>query len=154
MLQADRYKSEEYRTSHRKRNIRVDLLVLITCFSTMAAVAVPRHLNMTEAARRAELSSLARGINSASELGHRLWLAAGRPDSLETERGQLNLRHGFPSSETLTILLEQSELMPFISQNGAWQHRMAPSGDVCHVSYRPPRRLGEKPRIAVDESGC
>jgi hypothetical protein len=154
MPQAVRDNAEKYRAPVRRRNLRVDLVVLITCFGTMAAVAVPRHLSLTETARRTELSSLTGSLNSAADLGHRLWLAAGRPDSLETEGGQLDLINGFPSALTLSTLLKQSELMPFHFQNGIWQHRAGSPGDACSVSYQPPRRIGENLRITVDETGC
>ena len=121
---------------------------------TLAVVAVPRHASIAEQARRTDVATLARGIDSAADLAYTLWQVSGEPDAINTDRGRIRLIHGYPDSASLMVLLEQSETMPFEFNGIHWQHRDSTADSGCRVSYKPPAEAGQLPLITVDDADC
>lgn len=136
------------------RSRRVDLIVLVTCFGSLATVALPRHLDFSKQARRGDTAALVRSIDGASRLANNLWSSAGEPDELITERGPVAMHNGFPAVDSLAFLLEPAETIAFEYRAGWWHHADTPAGGACGVYYSPPIIAGGPPVIDVDDSGC
>ena len=133
---------------------RIDIAVLVACFAVLAAVAVPRQLQLSGEVRRADAQSLAGSVASAVQLANSFWLASDQPARLELARGDVAIINGYPSMTTVANTLEESETAAFEFSRGRWQHRDSRSSAPCGVSYSPPAAIGELPRIVIEQSGC
>ena len=133
---------------------RIDIAVLVACFGVLAAVAVPRQLQLSGEVRRADAESLAGSVASAVQLANSFWLASDQPARLALARGDVAMINGYPSMTTVANTLEVSETAAFEFTRGRWQHRDSRSSDPCGVSYTPPTSAGELPRIVIEQSGC
>ena len=136
------------------RIARIDVVILVACFSVLATVAIPRQFELATEFRRADTASLAGSVNSAVLLANAFWVAAEQPQVLQLTRGDVAMINGFPSAATVAWTLESSETAAFKFAGGRWQHRDTPFGEPCGVTYEPPAALGEQPRIIVEQDGC
>ena len=130
------------------------MVILVACFSVLAAVAIPRQFDLATEFRRAETASLAGSVSSAVLLANAFWEASKQPEVLQLSRGDVAMINGFPSAATVAWTLESSETSAFTFSGGRWQHRDTPFGEPCGVTYEPPAALGEVPRITVEQTGC
>jgi prepilin-type N-terminal cleavage/methylation domain-containing protein len=55
----------------------IELIVVISIIAILAAVALPRFVNLQQEARTAAVSGVQSGFNSAVQLVHAKWLAGG-----------------------------------------------------------------------------
>ncbi len=131
----------------------VDVAVIVACFSVVAMLAVPRHLNISAEARRVEVQSLAANVESATQAAHAIWKARGRPPVLRLGSGDVAMVHGFPSAATIESALGAPETHAFIFDGGRWRHRDT-RRDGCSVSYQPPDQMGDNPVLTVTQSSC
>lgn len=142
----------------RPRIGRIDLVLVVACLGVLAAVALPRQRAVTAGTRRTETNALAASIRSAAELGHSLWRARGGPATLEVQRGAATVRvamiNGFPAPRDIALLLEEPETMAFTRDGASWRHRSLSEGQRCGVSYAPPQRVNQPPRIELEVSDC
>ena len=130
---------------------RVDIVVLLCCFSVLAVVAVPRHLSLTADTRRAELHALAANISNAAEFAHALWLARQKPRTLSLPGGDVVMVNGFPSAATVAGALEPPIGERFVFSAGSWS---LAGTNACAVEYRPPAQPGALPSVVTIERGC
>ncbi len=137
-----------------KRIARIDVVILVACFSVLATVAIPRQFELATEFRRADVASLAGSVNSAAQLANAFWVAAEQPDVLQLTRGDVAIINGFPSAATVAWTLESAETAAFNFAGGRWQHRDTPFGEPCGVTYEPPAVPGKQPRITLDQAGC
>ena len=133
---------------------RVDIVVLLTCLSTLATVAVPRYMSSVQEIRRADGLALAQNIESSVQSAHLLWQARGRPAVLSTDQGEVSIVNGYPSRATVAVVMDHAEIMAFNFSAGAWQHHDVSVEQRCGASYWPPAAPGTEPRIQVNQSGC
>lgn len=130
---------------------RVDIAVLLCCFSVLAVVAVPRHLSLTADTRRAELHALAANISNAAEFAHALWLARKKPRTLRLPGGDVVMINGFPSAATVAGALQPPIGEGFSFSAGTWSLTGA---NACAVAYQPPESPGAPPSVVTIERGC
>jgi hypothetical protein len=130
---------------------RVDIAVLLCCFSVLAVVAVPRHLSLTADTRRAELHALAANIGNAAEFAHALWLARQKPPMLSLPGGDVVMINGFPSAATVSGALQPPIGAGFAFSAGTWS---LAGTRTCAVEYQPPEFPGALPSVVTIERGC
>jgi MSHA pilin protein MshB len=65
----------------------VELIMVIIILGILAAVAVPRFLNMNDAALQASRSGVVGGLNSAIQIVRSRWLAQGGPATVTPDGG-------------------------------------------------------------------
>ena len=131
----------------------MDIAVLVACFSVLAMVAVPRHLDLSAGARRAEVDALTASVNSATEFAHAMWRAGDQPRTLRLSGGDVVIINGFPSAATIAHALEPGVTRAFEFQAGRWTHRERAGGD-CAVIYRAPGVPGDPPVVMPLAQGC
>ena len=130
---------------------RVDIVVLLCCFSVLAVVAVPRHLSLVADTRRAELHALAANVSNAAEFAHALWLARQQPRTLNLPGGDVVMVNGFPSAATVDGALARPIGAGFAFYAGTWS---LDGTRGCAVSYQPPDAAGAPPSVTTVERGC
>jgi prepilin-type N-terminal cleavage/methylation domain-containing protein len=65
----------------------MELVMVIVILGILAAVAVPRFLNMNEEASAASRAGVAAGLNSAIQMVHSRWLAQGATGTVTPDGG-------------------------------------------------------------------
>jgi MSHA pilin protein MshB len=65
----------------------IELVMVIVILGILAAVAVPRYLNMNDDAAAAARSGVAAGLNSSIQMVHSRWLAQGSPATVTLDGG-------------------------------------------------------------------
>jgi prepilin-type N-terminal cleavage/methylation domain-containing protein len=64
-----------------------ELVIVIVILGILAAVAVPRYLNLNQAASDAAREGVRGGLNSAIQLVHSRWIAQGSPATVTLDGG-------------------------------------------------------------------
>jgi prepilin-type N-terminal cleavage/methylation domain-containing protein len=64
-----------------------ELVIVIVILGILAAVAVPRYLNLNQAASDAARAGVAGALNSAIQLVHSRWIAQGSPGTVTLDGG-------------------------------------------------------------------
>ena len=64
-----------------------ELVIVIVILGILAAVAVPRYLNLTADASQAARDGVRGGLNSAIQLVHSRWIAQGSPATVTLDGG-------------------------------------------------------------------
>ena len=126
-----------------------ELVIVIVILGILAAVAVPRYLNLNQAASDAARAGVAGGLNSAIQLVHSRWIAQGSPATVTLEGGTIAMNAtGYPDVGGATInsdagcaTLVQRLLSGPAPSPGACaanaQLRVAFSGGACQVQACP-----------------
>jgi hypothetical protein len=154
MLRVPGTQSWKYLPTRMHGALRVDLVVLSTCFAMLAVVAVPRHLSISSEARLADASHLALSVESAVSLAHSVWEAQSGPSTLNLPRGRVRMVNGYPSATTVQLILDDAETADFEFHAGRWQHRDLGPGRTCGVAYEPPAAPALLPKIETLYRGC
>lgn len=130
----------------------LELLVVVAVIAMLAALAVPRYSTLDREARTEAVLSLADGVKSSAELTHRIWAAAGRPDTLQFQGEAMPLVYGYPAESAIA----RTVVGPggFRQKAGIWIHERARSALDCGVVYVPPGAAGASPRVNVYTEGC
>ena len=133
---------------------RLDVAVLIAMLCAGAVLAVPRHAQISTELRLSQVNALARGANTAAQLAHSRWLAAGQPATIEGARGIVAMTNGYPSAATLPLMLAEAEMLNFRYGGGVWQPAGVSADQRCGVAYQPPAAPGKDPDIIALTSDC
>lgn len=94
----------------KNRNIRnqngftlIELVIVIVLLGTLAAVALPKFVNLNTDARIASVKALAGAVDSAADMVHARVLTAGATTSVDVEGGTVVLANGYPAATSSGI---------------------------------------------------
>lgn len=138
---------------HRQRGLTaVELVIVVAVIAMLAAMAVPRFTSLDRQARAESVVTLADGVKSTAELAHRIWAAAGEPQTLSFQGEILDLVHGYPTERSIA----KAVVGPgsFRYAKGVWIHGDARSALDCGVVYLPPPAEGARATINAYTDGC
>lgn len=130
----------------------LELLIVVAVIAMLAAVAVPRFSLLDREAREQAVISLADGVKSSAEITHRVWSAAGRPETLTFQGEELDFVHGYPAEQAISRAVIGPD--GFRHSNGMWVHEDARSALDCGVIYMPPTAEGVPATVNAYTSGC
>ena len=127
----------------------IELVVVIVILGILAAVAVPKFVDMQEDARISAVEGLYGAVQSASALAHAQALVkgqAGNSGSITMEGATVDLVFGYP---------ETAEMADAITYDG-FTHAAGvfTLQTGCTVSYVQPTGAGLAPSITTDTSSC
>jgi len=77
----------------------IELVVVIVILGILAAVAVPKFVDMQVDARVSSMNGLAGTLRSAASLAHAQWLVKGQPGTIDMEGTTINMASGYPSAD-------------------------------------------------------
>ncbi len=139
---------------------RLELTVVTSVMSLLAAFAIPRFTSIENQGRVAAIAALSTSIRNASSLAHAQWLASGKPETIEVEGRTIKMRNGYPDvdSSGLPNTLPDTAGFSATIAPGAIIYKKygAPKPEQCSVVYSP-ATLNAPPKILLQTpslSGC
>lgn len=142
-------------TKHTQCGFKViELVVVITILGILAAFAVPRFVPLEEQAREAAVDAVAGSVRSGAALAHAMWLASGRPASVQMDGapapGVAVNAQGYPTAASIVQVLSDSSGYTF-DGNGVFTMDGSP-GAECSVTYALDAQ--GFPVVTVDKDEC
>ena len=151
----------------------IELVIVIVILGILAAVAVPRYLDLRREARIATLQGLVTSIESAATLAHAACvlsptcqLDAQAPGSQIPRRICLQascsgaewilLHNGYPMDSS-TGIVRMLSFSGFHDSTGSNPITFSPGNSFinnCHVRYQRAAQPGERPSVELRTSGC
>ena len=129
----------------------IELVVVIAILGILAAIALPKFVNMTSEARIAKMKGAVGAVNSGAALIHAKWLAMGSPSSgtLTYEGGSIaiatELTNGYPTAAKIAEVAGIGD-----GYNTATAGTIADADKTtCHFTYAPPASAGAAPTITT-----
>jgi type II secretory pathway pseudopilin PulG len=129
-----------------------ELLIVVAGMAMLAAAAVPRFHAVNQEIRASAVESLAVNVQSSADLTNRIWLSNGRPARLTVDGQPLEMRHGFPTEDSISEIVVNSG--DFVFSDGYFKHRDLMSTTGCGVLYIPPSSQGSGPVVSSNTDGC
>ncbi len=141
----------------------IELVMIIVILGILAAVAIPRYVDLQTDARKATLGGLYGSIRSASAIVHARALIDGKTTDCDAttvtvEGSTVVVCYGYPKSSTGGINNAVQDYTGFSWANATPQSTFTKDGAGtpadCAVGYKDPTGLGQAPTINKVESGC
>jgi prepilin-type N-terminal cleavage/methylation domain-containing protein len=129
-----------------------ELLTAVTIMVMLAAVALPRHAMRNSDHRVMQVRSLEANVRSSAKLSHKVWEATGKPVRMTLDGRQVEIRHGYPTTESISDVVVMSEEFRF--SDGYWKHADSKDGQGCAVLYIPPTKADADAVIISYTDGC
>ena len=136
----------------------IELVVVITILGVLAAFAVPRFASLEAEARSTATAALGGSLRSSAALSHTLWLAQGRPATVDIEGKAIAIANGYPNEGSIGDTLASLEGFVYDATSSPGVFSKTSDGSTripnCDVSYTAAAAPGALPTIAVVTSGC
>jgi MSHA pilin protein MshA len=149
----------------------IELVVVIAIVGILAAVALPRFINMQTQARAAKAQAIFGAIRSAAVLAHGGCLAnvggtcTQTGGSVNMEGAIINMINGYPVANVSTVtpggIILATQINP--TADGVTVTLVGTSVTIdinggttpnCRVTYTEPVAINTSPSIVVDVGGC
>jgi MSHA pilin protein MshA len=149
----------------------IELVVVIAIVGILAAVALPRFINMQTQARAAKAQAIFGAIRSAAVLAHGGCLAnvggtcTQTGGSINMEGAIINMINGYPVANVSTVtpggIILATQINP--TADGVTVTLVGTSVTIdinggttpnCRVTYTEPVAINTSPSIVVDVGGC
>ena len=132
----------------------VELIIAIGILAILAAWAFPRMVAMETEARKALVLSMRGAVQSSANLAHSLWIARGRPATIDMEGQTITMINGYPAEGSIDDTLMDYSGFQFVNAVTArFRKQGAPQPNTCMVTYAD-ANPGSKPAITAFTSGC
>jgi len=160
---------ETYATKQLSRGFTlIELVVTISIVAILAAVALPRFINLQTQARVSKTQALYGGLRSAAVLAHAQAIATNTattgPAVIQMEAQNITLIHGYPTADLAGIqtalqisnVTEDVNITPGGAAAGATLTVDVNGGTApnCQVSYTAPTVGNGSPTITLATGGC
>lgn len=137
----------------------IELIVVILILGILAAIAAPKFVNLTGAARAAALNGLRAAVSSASTMANALWVANGSSGSTVTIEGvAVTMTNGYPAASAAGIgNAIRVDANTFSSTGGNVFFVTAASDTTkCQFSYTAAASTTQPATVStiVDSTGC
>ncbi|HKK06566.1 MAG TPA: type II secretion system protein [Gammaproteobacteria bacterium] len=140
----------------------IELVVVITLIGILAAVALPKFVDIQSDARKSVMQGVESSMRGESALIYAKSLIAGvekqAAANVSVNGANVAVVYGYPAQNQIVGLLDlqggSSNQFGTDTTNGiVWNTAAAVSAN-CQVSYTPPGAVGAQPTIAGTYSGC
>ena len=81
----------------------IELVVVIVILGILAAVAIPKFVDMQVDARRSAINGMYAAVQSASSLAHAQSLVLGGPATIDMEGATVTMTYAYPDSDATGI---------------------------------------------------
>ena len=130
----------------------IELIIIVTILSILAAFAFPRFSTLKVEVRSAATHSLSGHIRSTAALAHALWLAEGQPPVVIMEGARISMVNGYPALASIDDTLSSRNGYSFSADDGVFTRD--DSTGICQVDYDEAVVRGTSPEIRLDIAGC
>ncbi len=131
----------------------IELVVVIVILGILAAVAVPRFVNLQGDARLAVLRGVEAAMRSSAELVHARSLANPTAASITVEGQTITITNNYPDAGSMIALLNLQPAADFATSSNATTatvQMVGASVDAnCQVVYTEPANAGDVPTFAI-----
>ena len=134
----------------------IELVVVIVILGILAAVAVPKFVDMQVDARQSSLDGMRAAVQSASALAHAQWLVQGSTGDVTMEGDTVVIANGYPN-EIATGIAEavNTDGFFFVAGTGTTPAYFYLGNDAtdtdCRVTYEE-AASGATPGIGADDA--
>ena len=129
-----------------------ELITVVAVATMMAAFAVPRYVALNTESRLNSVLGLAVHVEGSARLINRVWTAAGEPESVVIEGRVVDVRHGYPTDQSIENVVINNGDYQF--SDGYWKHQGTSRDDSCAVLYIPPAADGGQYQVISYTDGC
>lgn len=131
----------------------IELVVVIVILGILAAVAVPKFIDIQRDARESALRGLEGALNGAAALAHAKQLVEGASDgaTIQMEGVDVQLVEGYPSYTGIQAAIDFSGFT--VAGSGPLEFRLD-GVDDCEVEYTVGTSTDKFPSITIESSGC
>ena len=137
----------------------IELVVVIVILGILAAVAVPKFINMQQDARVSAIQGVDGAVRSASSIAHALALVKGQTGatgSVTIEGTTLDLIYGYPASNStgtngtnISDIVETNGVTYTAGASGTFDLDSDGNTNDCLVTYAPPTGANLPPTITL-----
>jgi len=136
----------------------IELVVVIVILGILAAVAVPKFIDMQGDARESAVGGLYGAVQSATALAHAQALVKGQTGatgSITMEGSTVDLVYGYPAKTAAGIVAAvTADGFDVTTSVGDFYLTGAPTPANCSVTYTAATSTTVPPVIAKDLTGC
>ncbi len=138
----------------------IELIMVIVILGILAAVAIPRYIDLQTSARTSAVNGMLGTVNGAAAIVNASAIINGQTGatgSVTVGGVTINTVYGFPASATGGINNAISNMSGFTFVTGApssFTLNGSPTPANCAVSYTQPASSGASPTIAAVTTGC
>ena len=134
----------------------IELVVVIVILGILAAIAVPKFVDMQVDARESAVGGLLGAVQSASALAHAQALVKGQTGatgSITMEGSIVSLVYGYPEEATGGID-NAINIEGFTYDTGVFSFDSAPTPATCSVTYTEAADANTPADFSMDVTGC
>ena len=133
----------------------IELVVVIVILGILAAVAVPKFVDMQVDARRSTVNGLLGAVRAASSLAHAQGVIRGVTDgNITMEGATVTLANGYPNLATIDDAVN-TEGFDYDPATGVFTLHDAPAGvTACNVTYTAAPNTNTPATSAANVTDC
>ncbi len=138
----------------------IELIMVIVILGILAAVAIPRYIDLQTSARTSAVNGMLGTVNGAAAIVNAAAIINGQTGatgSVTVGGVTINTVYGFPASATGGINNAISNMSGFTFVTGApssFTLNGSPTPGNCAVNYTQPTAAGGSPTIVAVVTGC
>jgi MSHA pilin protein MshA len=142
----------------------VELVFVIVILGILAAVAVPRYMDMGKEARTAKIKAIGGSIATAAKIAHGAAFVQGATSSVTIDGAVVSLVNGYPAAAETGITraanvdaASDGLTITYVGNTAQFSiGGVSASGGslTCYVQYVQPASAGVPPQITTDISSC
>jgi len=138
----------------------IELIMVIVILGILAAVAIPRYIDLQTSARTSAVNGMLGTVNGAAAIVNASAIINGQTGatgSVTVGGVTINTVYGFPASASGGINNAISNMSGFTFVSGApssFTLNGSPTPANCTVSYTQPAATGASPTIVAVTTGC
>jgi MSHA pilin protein MshA len=143
--------------SHRRGNLFVELVVVVTILGVAGSFAIPRFTHLENDVRASEVAALSVNLRSAAAAAHSQYVESGAKLSFATLKGRaVHLKDGYPDPSGIRVAI--ADLPGFTVSSTptsvTYSKTDAPVPAQCAVTYHASPALIEAAISGLKISGC
>jgi MSHA pilin protein MshA len=133
----------------------IELVMVIVILGILAAVAIPRYIDLQTNARVSAVNGMQGAVAGAAAIVNARAIIVGQTTgALVLPGGNVTLVNSFPATAAGGIDAAVSNLSGFTFAAGVFSLNGAPTPATCAVTYVQPAVAGANPVITVNTAGC
>ena len=138
----------------------IEFIIVIIIIAILAAVAIPRFINLGTNARAAAVDGMYGSVLAAANLAHSMSMVAGdNPASVTMAGKTITMVNGYPADTASGIGNAITDASGFAQGNNAekgWDFKIqsAHTPTSCMVTYVQPTANGKPPTVIANKKNC